>query len=46
VVTCSGGHGGLLYEFVEESESGKILHSISGIGVINASAFLIAIDKG
>ena len=32
--------------FVEESESGKILLSIPGIGVINASAFLAAIDKG
>jgi transposase len=35
-----------LDEFVDESESGKILRSIPGIGVINASAFLAAIDKG
>lgn len=35
-----------LAEFVDESESGKILLSIPGIGVINASAFLAAIDKG
>ncbi|MFT6387447.1 MAG: transposase [Cellvibrionaceae bacterium] len=35
-----------LGEFVEASESGKILRSIPGIGVINASAFLSAIDKG
>jgi transposase len=35
-----------LDEFVDASESGKILRSISGIGVINASAFLAAIDKG
>ena len=35
-----------LDEFVEESESGKILRSIPGIGVINASALLAAIDKG
>jgi transposase len=33
-------------EFVDESESGKILLSIPGIGVINASALLAAIDKG
>lgn len=32
--------------FVDESESGKILLSIPGIGVINASAFLASIDKG
>ncbi|MFT4939669.1 MAG: transposase [Paraglaciecola sp.] len=35
-----------LAEFVDESESGKILLSIPGIGVINASAFLASIDKG
>jgi transposase len=35
-----------LAEFVGESESGKILLSIPGIGVINPSAFLAAIDKG
>jgi transposase len=35
-----------LNEFVDESESGKILRSIPGIGVINASALLAAIDKG
>ena len=35
-----------LGEFVDASESGKILRSIPGIGVINASAFLAAIDKG
>ena len=35
-----------LDEFVDESESGKILRSIPGIVVINASAFLAAIDKG
>ena len=35
-----------LDEFVDESESGKILCSISGLGVINASALLAAIDKG
>lgn len=35
-----------LEEFVDESESGKILLSIPGIGVINASALLAAIDKG
>jgi transposase len=35
-----------LRTFVEESESGKILLSIPGIGIINASAFLAAIDKG
>ena len=35
-----------LAQFVDESESGKILLSIPGIGVINASAFLAAIDKG
>jgi transposase len=35
-----------LDEFVDESESGKILMSIPGIGVINASALLAAIDKG
>jgi transposase len=35
-----------LDEFVDESESGKILLSIPGIGVINASALLAAIDKG
>jgi transposase len=32
--------------FVDDSESGKILRSIPGIGVINASALLAAIDKG
>jgi transposase len=32
--------------FFDASESGKILLSIPGIGVINASAFLAAIDKG
>jgi hypothetical protein len=31
---------------MNESESGKILHSIPGIGVINASAFLAPIEKG
>jgi transposase len=35
-----------LAEFVDESESGKILLSIPGIGIINASAFLASIDKG
>lgn len=35
-----------LKDFVNESESGRILLSIPGIGVINASAFLAAIDKG
>ena len=35
-----------LDEFVDASESGKILRSIPGIGVINASALLAAIDKG
>ena len=35
-----------LDESVDESESGKILRSIPGIVVINASAFLAAIDKG
>jgi transposase len=35
-----------LTEFVDNSESGKILRSIPGIGVINASALLAAIDKG
>jgi transposase len=35
-----------LDEFVDESESGKILLSIPGIGVMNASALLVAIDKG
>ena len=35
-----------LAAFVNESESGKILLSIPGIGVINASAFLASIDKG
>ena len=35
-----------LSEFVDESESGRILLSIPGIGVINVSAFLAAIDKG
>jgi transposase len=35
-----------LHIFVDESESGKILLSIPGIGYINASAFLAAIDKG
>ena len=35
-----------LGEFVDASESGKILLRIPGIGVINASALLAAIDKG
>jgi transposase len=35
-----------LDEFVDDSESGKILRSIPGIGVINASVLLAAIDKG
>jgi transposase len=35
-----------LDEFVDASESGKILRSIPGIGVMNASALLAAIDKG
>jgi transposase len=35
-----------LHHFVDNSESGKILLSIPGIGFINASAFLAAIDKG
>ena len=35
-----------LREFVDSSESGRILLSIPGIGFINASAFLAAIDKG
>jgi hypothetical protein len=33
-------------ESVEGCESGRILLSIPGIGIINASAFLAAIDKG
>ena len=32
--------------FFENSVSGRILLSIPGIGIINASAFLAAIDKG
>jgi transposase len=32
--------------FVEGSESGRILLSIPGIGIINASALLASIDKG
>ena len=35
-----------LREFVDSSESGRILLSIPGIGFTNASAFLAAIDKG
>ena len=35
-----------LRECVDSSESGQILLSIPGIGIINASAFLAAIDKG
>jgi transposase len=35
-----------LDECVDASESGKILLSIPGIGVMNASALLAAIDKG
>jgi transposase len=35
-----------LGEFIDASESRKILRSIPGIGVISASAFLAAIDKG
>ena len=35
-----------LSEFAGSSESGRILLSIPGIGIINASAFLAAIDKG
>jgi transposase len=35
-----------LTAFVEGCESGRILLSIPGIGIINASAFLAAIDKG
>jgi transposase len=35
-----------LDEFVDASERGKIRRSIPGIGAINASAFLAAIDKG
>jgi transposase len=35
-----------LDECVDESESGKIILSIPGIGVMNASALLAAIDKG
>lgn len=35
-----------LAEFVDESESSSILRSILGIGVINTSALLAAIDKG
>ena len=35
-----------LREFVDNSESGKILLSIPGVGIINASAFLAAMDKG
>ncbi|MFT6898799.1 MAG: transposase [Paraglaciecola sp.] len=35
-----------LRHFVDNSESGKILLSIPGIGYLNASAFLAAIDKG
>ena len=35
-----------LREFIENCVSGKILLSIPGIGIINASAFLAAIDKG
>jgi transposase len=33
-------------EFVDSSESGQISLSIPDIGIINASAFLAAIDKG
>jgi len=32
--------------FVEDSESGRILLGIPGIGIINASALLASIDKG
>jgi transposase len=32
--------------FVEDSESGRILIGIPGIGIINATAFLASIDKG
>jgi transposase len=35
-----------LDEFVDESETGKILLSIPGIGVMNAPALLAAIEKG
>lgn len=35
-----------LHEFAETSQSGQILLSIPGIGIINASALLAAIDKG
>jgi transposase len=35
-----------LREFADSSESGRILLSIPGIGIINTSAFLAAIDKG
>ena len=35
-----------LHDFVDNSDSGQILRSIPGIGVINASAFLASIDKG
>ncbi len=35
-----------LRTFVDKCESGRILMSIPGIGFINASAFLAAIDKG
>jgi len=38
--------GKQLGEFGDASESGKILRSIPGIGVINASALLATIDKG
>ena len=35
-----------LRAFVDNSQSGQILRGIPGIGIINASAFLAAIDKG
>ena len=35
-----------LREFVDSSESGQILLGILGIGIINTSVFLAAIDKG
>jgi transposase len=34
-----------LLAFVDNSQSGQILRGIPGIGIINASAFLAAIDN-
>ncbi|MEP0174362.1 MAG: IS110 family transposase [Paraglaciecola sp.] len=46
ILKCVKGIEQQLHEFVDTSENGQILRSIPGIGVINASAFLAAIDKG